>query len=104
MIHRKIKAFFYAVAAIFLLCAGCGHDASPDDVSVRKKLNIVAASETKVQLNGELATVWTEGDCISVFNMNDGNGCWKFDGKTGDTRGTVSPVTAGEGSTNSKLR
>lgn len=44
--------------------------------------------DTKVELD-DMCTVWTEGDLVSVFRSAE-NEKYRFDGKTGDVRGTLS--------------
>ena len=50
------------------------------------------ANDTRIQLNEEKKTVWTEGDLLSVFYRSTTNEQWQFMGKTGDRTGNVEPV------------
>ncbi len=62
-------------------------------------LTVSLDPETKVQLNDEGKTTWTKGDLLSVYNFNDKNVKWTFDGNTGDRSGSISKsedVAAGE--------
>lgn len=86
------------LSTVAIFAGGCGKDAVDDDADLTPgKLKVVAVTETRVQLNAELSTVWTEGDRVSVFNTDGGNGCWVFDGRTGDTHGTISLVSSASG-------
>lgn len=48
--------------------------------------------DTRIQLNEEKKTVWTEGDLLSVFYRSTTNEQWQFMGKTGDRTGNIEPV------------
>lgn len=50
------------------------------------------ANDTRIQLNEEKKTVWTEGDLLSVFYRSTTNEQWQFMGKSGDRTGNVEPV------------
>ncbi len=57
-------------------------------------IRVTAESCTRVQLSSSFKTVWTSGDQLSVFRNSDANQCWRFDGATGDSHGTLSAVSA----------
>ncbi|MBO4768286.1 MAG: hypothetical protein J5495_02010, partial [Bacteroidales bacterium] len=57
-------------------------------------IRVTAESCTRVQLSSSFKTVWTAGDHLSVFRNSDANQMWRFDGATGDSQGTLSPVSA----------
>lgn len=57
--------------------------------------------DTRIQLNENLKSVWTEGDLVSVFYKSDCNDCWAFVGETGDREGELNRVSYGEGSRSS---
>ena len=48
--------------------------------------------DTRIQLNEEKKTVWTEGDLLSVFYRSTTNEQWQFMGKSGDRTGNIEPV------------
>lgn len=48
--------------------------------------------DTRIQLNEEKKSVWTEGDLLSVFYRSTTNEQWQFAGKTGDRTGNILPV------------
>lgn len=48
--------------------------------------------DTRIQLNEEKKSVWTEGDLLSVFYRSTTNEQWQFAGKTGDRSGNILPV------------
>ena len=50
------------------------------------------ANDTRIQLNEEKKSVWTEGDLLSVFYRSTTNEQWQFAGKTGDRSGNILPV------------
>lgn len=47
--------------------------------------------DTRIQLNEEKKSVWTEGDLLSVFYRSTTNEQWQFAGKTGDRTGNILP-------------
>ena len=51
--------------------------------------------DTRIQLNEEKKSVWTEGDLLSVFYRSTTNEQWQFAGKTGDRTGNILPVDSG---------
>ena len=40
--------------------------------------------ETRIQLNEDVKTVWTKGDCVSVFYRSNANQKWQYQGETGE--------------------
>jgi len=94
--------FFAAAAALF---AACSKDAT-EDVAVLPDNVLyvsVADDDSRIQLDENCRTVWNEGDLVSVFNKTTGNECWRFDGKTGDTVGTLSKVSGDAGASTDKV-
>ncbi len=91
------KLLLFAVAATMF--AACSTDTTEDIAVLPNGVLRVSLSEddSRVQLDENSRTVWTEGDLISVFNKTDGNECWRFDGKTGDSIGTISRVSGSAG-------
>ena len=79
--------------------AACSTDTTEDIAVLPDGTLRVSFSDddSRVQLDENSRTVWNEGDQISVFNKTDGNECWRFDGKTGDTVGTISRVSGSAG-------
>ena len=53
------------------------------------------AEDTRIQLNEEKKSVWTEGDLLSVFYRSTTNEQWQFTGKTGYRSGNILPVDSG---------
>ena len=51
-----------------------------------------SVNDTRVQLNDNLKTVWTEGDLVSVFDKTYDNKKYKYEGKTGATSGSITLV------------
>lgn len=91
------KLFLFAAAATMF--AACSKDTTEDINVLPDGILRVSFSEddSRVQLDENSRTVWNEGDLISVFNKTDGNECWQFDGKTGDSVGTISRVSGSAG-------
>ncbi len=55
--------------------------------------------DTRIRLNDELRTVWTEGDLVSVFYRSDANQKWQYTGQTGARVGELTRVDAGTATT-----
>ncbi len=91
------KLLLFAAAAMTF--AACSTDTTEDIAVLPDGTLRVSFSDddSRVQLDENSRTVWNEGDQISVFNKTDGNECWRFDGKTGDTVGTISRVSGSAG-------
>lgn len=51
--------------------------------------------DTRIELNEEVKTVWTEGDLVSVYFYSDANQKWQHQGSTGERVGTLKRVDAG---------
>ena len=79
--------------------AACSKDTTEDIAVLPDGILRVSFSDddSRVQLDENSRTVWNEGDLISVFNKTTGNECWQFDGKTGDSVGTISRVSGSAG-------
>lgn len=91
------KLLLFAAAATMF--AACSKDKTEDIAVLPDGTLRVSFSEddSRVQLDENSRIVWNEGDLISVFNKTDGNECWRFDGKTGDSVGTISRVSGSAG-------
>ena len=82
------KSLFFALIAI--LFTACTSDIAELYAPIQKGVLYTSFDEdTRILLNEELKTVWTEGDEVSVFYKSYINECWKFTGKTGDTSGQL---------------
>ncbi|MBO7312073.1 MAG: hypothetical protein J6U82_04615, partial [Alistipes sp.] len=53
------------------------------------------SDETRIQLNEEVKTVWTNGDQVSVFYRSDANQKWHYQGETGERVAELTRVEAG---------
>ena len=87
--------FFVAVATMF---AACTKDATKDLAPAKPTDTFyvsIGEEDSRVQLNEQMQTVWTEGDRVSVFNKTTGNRRYKFTGKTGDRTGELSYMNGG---------
>ena len=81
--------------------AACSKDATKD-LAIAKpidKFHVTLADEdaSRVQLDADCKTVWTEGDKVSIFNKTTANECWGFNGATGDTKGELTKVSGDAG-------
>ena len=93
------KLLFIHIAALFTACTtDFSADIAP---SALEFLTATFEEDSRIQLNEERKSVWTSGDLVSVFNMNDANSQWQFNGQTGDRTATLVRVT--EPSTNNTL-
>lgn len=53
---------------------------------------------TRVELSDGRTTVWSTGDCVSVFAKSDANAKYEYRGETGSTTATFHLVSSGSGS------
>ena len=51
--------------------------------------------DTRIQLNEDMKSVWTKGDCVSVFYRSDANQQWQYTGETGERVAELSRVDEG---------
>ena len=87
------KVLFAAVALLF---AACTTDTTKDiAIEAPEILTVSFEEDSRVQLNEEQKTVWTAGDCVSVFYRSDAHDKYEFQGETGDTDGTLKRVKRG---------
>ena len=84
----KRFSIFALVAMFFAACAtDPTADVQPIDAS--ETLTVSFEEDTRIQLNENQKTVWTEGDFVSVFYRSNANQKWQFQGKTGDRKGSI---------------
>ena len=92
-----MRGFCYYVLFAMIM-VGCTHS-EIDDVVIEPNGKRISATienkETRVQLDGDLKTVWTEGDKIQVYGKKE-RAFYKFDGKTGDRNGSFTRYGAWE--------
>ncbi len=93
---RKIM-IFAAVATMFAACTKAVGNSivvkHPDSLHAT-----IAAEASRVKLTDGHKLVWNTNDLVTVFYKSTAPACWKFDGKDGDTEGTLIPVIEfGEG-------
>ena len=79
------------------LLAACSKDVidekrSPQTAGNRTLCVSLDEEDTRIQLNEELKTVWTEGDLVSVFYRSAVNEKWQYCGETGQRTGNIIPV------------
>ena len=89
------KLYLFALAA--LLFAACATDDTQDlrPTNAPETLTVSFEEDTRIQLNEEQKTVWTEGDLVSVFYRSNANQKWQYQGKTGYRIGNLKRVSAG---------
>lgn len=68
-------------------------------VQPQKMLTVgFAEDETRIELDEYCKTVWTNGDEVSVFYLNDGNSKWVYEGNTGARSASLTPKEENTGS------
>lgn len=96
---------FAALLVSALVLTSCADAALEREAVEQDGVLYVADGEpqTRVQLGPSLQTQWTAGDLLTVFYFSDQAQKWQFDGKTGDTSGTISLVSLGPAATFSSM-
>ena len=92
---KKLLLFVLA-ATVFAACStDTTQDLAPEIPTAPDELQVSFDEEdTRIQLGENGAPVWTEGDLVSVFYRSNANDKWQFQGKTGDTAGTLKRIEA----------
>ena len=90
-----MKSLIFAVLAIFFV--GCTtevvEDVSDGLATVPQTLTVdFAEDDSRAQLGEDNKTVWSEGDCLSVFYKSHSNLKFEFQGQTGDRTGNFKHV------------
>ncbi len=96
------RFLFFAVVAV--LFAACSKDALNEQQGIQNIVDEAPATltvgfeddETRIQLNEDVKTVWTNGDLVSVFYRSDANQKWQYTGETGARTADLTCVNAGE--------
>ena len=95
------KFLLFAVVAI--LFAACTQDVAVEILSPNiaddapETLTVgFEGDDTRIQLNENVKTVWTNGDQVSVFYRSDANQKWEYTGETGARIADLTCVDAGE--------
>jgi len=95
----NMKRFFLfaLVASVLAACStDTTQDLTPEIPTVPTQLYAsFDGQDARVELQGR-TMVWTAGDLVSVFYLSNGNDKWAFQGSTGDERGSLMKVAAGE--------
>ncbi len=100
---KKLLTFLLAVIAFAACTNNDVEEATTSRKQISDKIHVGferEIDETRVQLDGEGRTVWTEDDRISVFYYSTNNLQWAFQGKTGDRSGSFAHVSGEIGSQN----
>lgn len=87
------KVFFTIICALLLVACMPNEliEVSVLKEEVKKVYASIGNTDTRVQLNDEKKTVWTESDTIVVVTPETSS-CYVFDGKTGDRGGSFSYI------------
>ena len=93
----KSLLLFSLVATLFAACSKDGLNevsgTKPMDEAPETLIASFEDDNTRIQLNDEVKTVWTEGDLVSVFYRSDANQKWQYTGKTGARVGELTRVS-----------
>ena len=91
---KKLLLFVLAATALAACSTDTTQDLAPEIPTAPDELQVSFDEEdTRIQLQNNVA-VWTEGDLVSVFYRSNANDKWQFQGKTGDTAGTLKRIEA----------
>ena len=91
---KKLLLFVLAATALAACSTDTTQDLVPEIPTAPDELQVSFDEEdTRIQLQNNVA-VWTEGDLVSVFYRSNANDKWQFQGKTGDTTGTLKRIEA----------
>ena len=97
---RKLS-IFAILATIFTACTTAEFEEVKFVSIADAPKSITLAIEddaTRVELSDGRTTVWTKGDCVSVFAKSDANAKYEYRGETGSTTATFHLVSSGSGS------
>lgn len=92
---KKIVSIF---CGCILLATSCSQPNIEESISSNQNSNeykfyaSFSEDDTRTLLNESMKNTWCSDDRISIFMGNNYNHHYKFDGKTGDTKGTFSKV------------
>ena len=97
----------YVISLFFLLLLASCSVADVDDMVQQHitdypdelRLSFEASDATRMELLAG-KTVWSEGDCVSVFCFSDANQKWRFDGVTGERVGAFTIIDSPEAKRN----
>lgn len=94
---------FLLASLLFTACSEANieeYSPIPERKQIPETIYVSLDDQTsRVQLNTEGKTVWTEGDFLTAFYQTDGNSKFKFRGKTGDRSGGFTVTEMNEGTT-----
>ena len=95
-----MKKIIFASIAL-LLSMACTQDLEESSVGTLTsqgfKVGFETIDATRVQLDSNYSMFWNEGDELSVFDRTYDNLKYMFNGKTGDTHGTIIQQSAASG-------
>ena len=101
--NNYIMKIFLISALTVIMFAACSKDAINKQQSIQNIVDktpetLVVGFEddmTRIQLNEDRRTIWTKGDCVSVFYRSDANQKWQYNGETGLRTGELECVDSG---------
>ena len=84
------------VAMVMVACTKDSvEDVNSVELSAPDQITVGFADDTRIELNGEGKTVWTQGDYASVFYRSNANQKWQYQGETGERIGALKRVAVG---------
>ena len=89
------KFSIFALAAIFFAACTTDHTVDVQPCDAPETLTVSFEEDTRIQLNENQKTVWTEGDFVSVFYRSNANQKWQYQGETGARKGDLKRISAG---------
>lgn len=98
---------FLLFALAVIMFAACSKDAINEQQNMQTIVDeapetlvvgFEESDETRIQLNEDVKTVWTNGDLVSVFYRSDANQQWHYTGETGARTAELKRVDAGTAS------
>ncbi|MBR7183068.1 MAG: leucine-rich repeat domain-containing protein [Alistipes sp.] len=84
------------VAMVLVACTKTDVDnVGTPELSVPEQITVGFADNTRIELNEDGKTVWTQGDYASVFYRSNANQKWQYQGETGERTGALRRVAVG---------
>lgn len=84
---KRILAFTLVAISVVACSEADVENRGVENNSTAKMIVVSMEESTRVELNSELKTVWTENDLLTLFEKNTDNQQYKFTGQTGERTG-----------------
>lgn len=81
-----MKQLYHILIAVTLVCSCTGTEIGDDNI---RSIKVDCIDGTRIQLDGNLRTVWNSGDKVSVFFADGKNNCWTYSGSDLSTSGEI---------------